>query len=95
MQPSMFGREGRASNNLFQHSTNPFASDFSPEEVRPRHLDPESYNDEKTTGSEFTIPDPDENEILRAQLAKKEATNKRFRKEKEERVMKVYQEKQE
>lgn len=39
--------------------------DCSPEKVRPKHLDPKSFNDEKITGSEFTVPNPDENEMLR------------------------------
>ena len=95
VQPPIFSLENRTRNNIFQHSTNPFSSDYSPEKVRPRHLEPESFNDEKTSGSEFTIPDPDENEILRAQLAKQEVIDKRFQKEREEVITKNYEENKE
>ena len=89
-----FDLEDRTSNNLFQCSTNPFMSDYSPEKVGPRHLEPKSFNDEKTFGSKFSIPDLDENENLKAHLAKKEAINRRFYKEREEVIMKNYEEKQ-
>ena len=68
---------------------------YSPEKVRPKHLEPESFNDEKTSSSEFTIPDPKENEILRIQLAQQEAIDRRFQKEREKKIMKAYEEKQE
>ena len=83
----------RNSNNLFQWSTNPFLSDFSQEEVGPKHLDPESFNDEKTASSEFTIPDLDEIEILRMQLVEQESINKKLQKEGEERIIKAFEEK--
>lgn len=72
---------------------NPFLSNYSQEEVRPRHVDPESFNDEKTASFEFTIPDPDEIKILKMQLVEKEAINKKFQKEREEKIMKSYEEK--
>ena len=87
--------DDRNSNNLFQCSTNPFMSDYSPKKVRPKHLEPESFNDEKTSSFEFTIPNPDESDILRIQLAKQEAIDRRFQKEREEKIMKAYEEKQE
>ena len=65
MQLHALSLDERNSNNLFQHSTNPFMLDYSPKKVRPEHLEPESFNDEKTSSSKFTIPNPDENEILR------------------------------
>lgn len=83
------------SNNIFQRSTNPFISDYSLEKVRPKHLELESFNDEKTSSSKFTVLDANENEILRVQLAKKEAIDRRFQKEGEEKIMKAYEEKQE
>ena len=58
--------------------------DYSPKKVSSKNLEPESFNDEKTSSSKFTIPDPDENEILRMQLAGKEAINRKFQKEREE-----------
>ena len=58
------------------------------------HLDPESFNDGKTTSSEFTIPDPNEIEVLRMQVAKEEAIKRKFQKEREEKVIKAYEEKQ-
>ena len=82
-------------NNLFQYSTNPFMSNYSPRKVRPKHLEPESFNDEKTTNSKFMVPDPNENEILRIQLVEQEATDRSFQKEREEKIMKAYEEKQE
>ena len=61
VQPPALSMGDRNSNNLFQCSTNPFMSDYSPEKVRPKHLEPESFNDEKTSSSKFTVPDPNEN----------------------------------
>ena len=51
---------------------------YSPKKVRPKHLELESFNDEKTSSFEFTIPDLDENDILRIQLVEKEAIDRRF-----------------
>ena len=45
-------------------------SDLSLKGARPRHLELESFSDDKTSSSDFTIPDQDEIEILRRQLAK-------------------------
>ena len=67
--------------------------DYLPRKVRPKNLEPKSFNDEKTSSSKFTFPNPNENEILRIQLAEKEAIDRRFQKEREEKIMKSYEEK--
>lgn len=95
VQPHVFSLEDRTSNNLFHLSTNLFMSDYSPKKVRCRHLEPESFNDEKTSGSKFTITDPNENGNLKAQLAEQEAINRGFQKEREEVITKEYEEKKE
>lgn len=94
-QPHTLSLDDRHSNNIFQHSTNSFMSDYSLERLRRKHLETEIFNDEKTSSFEFTIPYPDENEILRMQLAEKEAFDRKFQKEREENIMKSYEEKQE
>ena len=68
----------RSLDNSFQYSKSPPMSDSSLKGVRPRHLEPESFSDDKTSSSKFTIPNPDEIEILRRQLAKQEAIDRRL-----------------
>ena len=68
--------------------------DYSPKRVRPKHLEPESFNDENTSSFEFTIPNLDENEILIMQIAEKKAIDRKFQKEMEDKIMKSYEEKQ-
>ena len=55
----------RSLENSFQYEKGPPMSDSSLERARPRHLEPESLSDDKTSSSDFTIPDPDEIETLR------------------------------
>jgi len=57
VQPRVLGIGDRNSINTRQRSTNPFEADCSPERLIPKHLEPESFNDVKTSSSEFTIPD--------------------------------------
>ena len=61
--------------------------------ARPRHLEPESLSDDKTSSSDFTIPNPDDIETLRMQLAEQEAIDRRLQKEREEKIMKAFEEK--
>ena len=68
--------------------------DSSLKGARPRHLEPKSFSDDKTSSSDFTIPDPDEIEVLRRQLAEQEAIDRRLHKEREENIMKAFEEKQ-
>ena len=69
-------------------------SDSSLKGTRPRHLEPKSFSDDKTSSSDFTILDQDEIEILRRQLVEQEAIDRRLQKEREEKIMKAFQEKQ-
>ena len=39
--------------------------DSSLKRIRPRHLEPESFSDDKTSSLDFTFPEPDEIEVLR------------------------------
>ena len=45
-------------------------SDSSLKRTRPRHLEPESFSDDKTSSSDFIVPNLDEIDVLRMQLAK-------------------------
>ena len=73
VQPYMLVMGDRNSMNTRQRSTNPFESDYSPERPIPKHLEPESFNDVKTSGSEFTVPDFDEIRILEVECAEQES----------------------
>ena len=68
-------------------------SDHSPKRTRHKHLEPESCNDERTTSFEFTIPNPNRVNILRMQLVEKEAIDRRLQREREEVIMKDFEEK--
>ena len=67
--------------------------DSSLKRTRSRHLEPKSYSDERTSSSNFIIPDPNEIDLLRMQLVEKEAIDRRSQKEREENIMKSFEEK--
>ena len=67
--------------------------DYSPKKVRPKHLDLESFNEDKTSNSEVIVPDSKEIQTLREQLVEQEAIDRIFQKEREEKIMKSYEEK--
>ena len=85
----------RNSMNTHQRSTNPFDSDFSPRKMVSRHLEPESFNEYKTSDSELTVPDPNELLILRERCAEQEAENRQRLKARDEEITRHFEEKQE
>ena len=85
----------RNSMNTCQCSTNPFESDYSPERIAPRHLEPERFNEDKTSDSELTVPNPNELLILREKCAEQEAENRQRLKARDEEITKHFEEKQE
>ena len=88
VQPCMLGMGDRNSTNTRQNSTNPFESNYSPERSIPKRLELESFNDVKTSGSEFTVPDSDEIHILEAECAEQEAIKRRKQQAREELIQK-------
>ena len=95
IQPCALGVGDRNSTNTHQRSTKPFASDFSPERTIPRHLEPKSFNEDKTSDSKLTIPDPNELLVLREKCAEQEAITRRCIKAREEQITNNFEEKQE
>ena len=93
VQPYVLGMGDRNSTNTCQHSKNRFESDYSPERPIPKHLEPKSFNDVKTSGSEFTIPDSDEIQILEAECAEQEAIKRRKQQAREELIKKNHEKK--
>ena len=61
----------------------------------PRHLKPESFNEDKTSESELTVPDPNEFLVLREKCAEQETDNRKCLKAREEQITKYFEEKQE
>ena len=57
--------KNRDHDNPLQHIKIPPLSNLSLKRTRPRHLEPESFSDERTNGSDFTVPNPDEIDVLR------------------------------
>ena len=94
VQQEMLSLDARNNNNLFQHSRNPFLLDLSPKKIIPRHLEPESCTDAKTSSYEFTIPNLNEMDLLRMQLTDEEFIDRRLQKEREESIIKAFEEKQ-
>ena len=78
VQPHALGVGDRNSTNTCQHSINPFESDYSPERIVPRHLELESFNEDKTSDSELNAPDPNELLVLREKCVEQEANNRKF-----------------
>ena len=68
----------RDHDNPLQHKKGPPMLDSSLKRTRSRHLELECYSDERISSSDFTIPDPNEIDLLRMQLAEKEAIDKRL-----------------
>ena len=69
--------------------------DSSAERIRPSYLEPKSFNEDKTSGSELIVPDPNELQILREKCAEQEAIDRIFLKIREKIITKNYEEKQE
>ena len=83
MQQEAPNLNDRDNNNLSQHSRNPFILDDSLERIRPKNLEPESCNDERTSDSDFTIPHINEVDLLRMQLFEKDTIDRRLQRERE------------
>ena len=65
--------------------------DSSLKRTRPTHLEPKSFSDERTSSLDFIVPDPIEIDVLRMQLAKQKAIDRRLQKEREENIMKAFE----
>ena len=93
VQPRGSGVGDRNSTNTRQRSTNPFESDYSPERQIPNYLELENFNDAKTSGSDFTVPDSDEIQILEAQCAEQEAIRRKRQQVRDELIRKNHEKK--
>ena len=94
VQQDISNLDARNLDKYFQYGKSPPMSDSSLKGARPRNLEPESFSDDKTSSSNFTIHDLDEIETLRRQLAEQEAIDRRLQKEREENIVKALEEKQ-
>ena len=65
MQHDTSNLNARNLDNSHQHSKSPPMSDSSLKRIRPRHLEPESFSDDKTFSSNFIVPGLDEIDVLR------------------------------
>ena len=93
MQKYISNLNNRSHEKYLQHSKIPPMLDSSLKRTKPRHLELESFSDERTSSLDFIVPDPYEIDILGMQLAEQEAIDRRLQKEREEKIMKAFEEK--
>ena len=85
MQEDISNLNNRGLDNSLQHRKILTMSDSSLKRIRPRHLEPKSFSDDKTSSLDFIVPDPKDIDFLRMQLVEQEAIDRRLQKKEKKR----------